>query len=102
MLGHCLPCTTYDVNTVQRDIDIEIERTWWSTEYWRVSLHAAEYWRVSLYVHRHIGLLMIMQVSEGKYDTTPEKPARVLQRAYSSDSTSWFVTYSLVDFLVPL
>ncbi|XBI07787.1 hypothetical protein VPH35_135635 [Triticum aestivum] len=87
VLGHCLPWTTYDVNTVQRDIDTEEERTWWS----------AEYWRVSLYVHCHIGLLMIMQVSEGKYDTAPEKPARALQRAYSSDSTSWFVTYSLVD-----
>ncbi|XBH96759.1 hypothetical protein VPH35_087080 [Triticum aestivum] len=60
--GRCVPWNTYSVETTQGDIsieDMELVPTWWS----------AEYWRGSLYVHCHIGVLMIMRVTEGKYDT---------------------------------
>ncbi|XBH88080.1 hypothetical protein VPH35_075410 [Triticum aestivum] len=60
--GRCVPWNTYNVGTTEGDIsieDMEFVRTWWS----------AEYWRGSLYVPCHIGVLMIMRVTEGKYDT---------------------------------
>ncbi|KAM0888885.1 hypothetical protein ACQ4PT_028062 [Festuca glaucescens] len=53
--GRCAPADLYDLVTAPRG---EVERTWWSVEYWCGSL----------YVHCHSGILMILHCSEGTYD----------------------------------